>query len=322
MRRLFFSIFFVLIGGGAYIIYGPVGIYHPQNFDHDVIFVLEKGQSTQNIAENLTAAKLAPHPIIFYAAGFLSHNLHRLKAGEYRIPAHASPWEIVSILASGKSIVHKITIPEGTTVHEIMNIVQQTEALVGSISKIPDEGTLLPETYTYTRGDTRDSIIMRMEKEMRLVLKNSWANRQEKLPLVSPEQALILASIVEKETGVATERAHVAGVFINRLRIGMKLQSDPTVIYGLTQGKERLNRPLSRLDLQNPTDFNTYIIPGMPPKPIACPGKTAIAAVLNPASHDDLYFVADGTGGHAFAKSLDAHNQNVRHWRHIEKNRS
>jgi len=224
----------------------------------------------------------------------------------------------MQILIEGKSIEHKVTIAEGLTVAEIYKVLEETPLLEGDLPPPPSEGSLLPETYSYLRGENRATLVERMQKDMDSTLTELWENRAPNIAIDTKEEALILASIVEKETGVASERSHVAAVFHNRLRKGMKLQSDPTVIYAITLGKEKLDRPLSKSDLGTDSPYNTYQVTGLPPGPIANPGRAALEATLKPDDSDDLYFVANGSGGHAFAKTLEEHNKNVAEWRKIQ----
>jgi UPF0755 protein len=226
--------------------------------------------------------------------------------------------DIAKILVEGKSIQHKLTAAEGLTSDMIHKLVVADPVLVGDAGPVPAEGSLLPETYLFTRGTTRSEIIDRMEKAEKKFLDQQWATRSEGLPLASPEQAVILASIVEKESALPAERRHVAAVFINRLKAGMKLQSDPTIIYELTKGYP-LGRGIRESELQADTPYNTYSITGLPPTPICNPGKDSLAAVLKPALSADLYFVANGKGGHVFAATIDAHERNVVAWRATER---
>ncbi|WP_282609634.1 endolytic transglycosylase MltG [Pelagibius sp. Alg239-R121] len=242
-----------------------------------------------------------------------------LKAGEYAFPAGVSMRDAMNVLASGATVVRRLTIAEGLTSREAVALIDAAEGLEGEVDTVPPEGSLLPETYHYRRGDSRQDIVKRMRVARDDMLSELWAVRAEKLPIKTPEEALVLASIVEKETGIPDERGLVAGVFVNRLRKGMRLQSDPTVTYGLTLGERPLGRNLTRNDLKKPTPYNTYVIDGLPPSPIANVGRAALEAVLNPVKTSYLYFVADGTGGHAFAKSLKEHNRNVAKWRKIKK---
>jgi UPF0755 protein len=242
-----------------------------------------------------------------------------LKAGEYAFPAGISMQGAAELLASGVTVVRRLTIAEGLTSSEAMAIVEAAEGLQGSLDAVPPEGSLLPETYHYRRGDSRQDIVRRMRSARDDILVELWAARAAELPVMTPEEAVILASIVEKETGIAAERGLVAGVFVNRLKKGMRLQSDPTVTYGLTLGQRQLGRNLNRQDLKTPTDYNTYVIRGLPPGPIANAGRAALEAVLNPVATNYLYFVADGSGGHAFARTLKGHNRNVAKWRKLKK---
>lgn len=243
-----------------------------------------------------------------------------IKAGEYDIPASASMAEIYALLQSGEVILHRFTVTEGQTVGEVVDALDGDQRFSGSLDvQTIEEGSLLPETYFFSRGDARQDLIRRMQSAMDDALTNAWAQRQEDLPLGTPRDALILASIIEKETGLAEERGLVAGVFINRLRRNIRLQSDPTVVYGISKG--RLNGPITVRDLDSDTPYNTYRIRGLPVGPIANPGVDSLMAAVNPEETDAFYFVADGKGGHAFAKTLDEHNANVRVWRRIEAER-
>ena len=240
-----------------------------------------------------------------------------LKFGEYEIAPGASIEDVVELLATGSNVRYRITVPEGRTVAEIMRVLEEADFLTGEIEEVPEEGSLLPETYSANRNDSRAEIIARMQESMQQLLDEAWENRAPDLPLESKEDLLILASIVEKEARPG-EHGRVASVFTNRLRKGMLLQSDPTVIYGITLGQGPLGRGLRRSELDANTPYNTYIRKGLPPTPIANPGRDAILATANPDDTPYYYFVADGTGGHAFAETLVEHNRNVREWRRIE----
>ena len=234
-----------------------------------------------------------------------------LKAGEYAFAPQVSLDEVIDDLAAGRTVVHRLSVPEGLTSAEVAALINAAPDLAGDPVAAPDEGTLLPETYHFELGDTREAMVGRMTVAMDRALEELWAARDPGIAVATPEEAVILASIVEKETGLADERAHIAGVFDNRLKRGMMLQSDPTVIYALTGGRTDLGRALTRKDLDVDNPYNTYRNSGLPPGPIANPGHDALLAVLHPQATDDLYFVADGTGGHAFAATLDEHNRNV-----------
>ncbi len=244
----------------------------------------------------------------------------QLKAGEYELKQQASLRTVIDTLAEGRTVLMRVTIPEGLTSHQIAERIKADQSLTGDLKDVPPEGTLLPETYSLPRGSSRQAVVDMMQSSQRRVLEQLWAERQEGLPLKSPQEALILASIVEKETGRNDERDRVAAVFVNRLRQNMKLQSDPTILYGLAQGRVQWGKPILRSEIQSNTAHNTYVIPGLPPTPICNPGRAAIEAVLKPAQTKELFFVADGKGGHVFAETLKDHNANVAKWREIEKN--
>lgn len=279
------------------------------------------GTPTGRIGAQLQADGVIRHAPVFRAGARLRQWEHRmsLKAGEYMIPPGTSTEDVIAILQSGKTYQRKVTIPEGLMSVEIVEILNKAEGLTGGVDVIPAEGSLLPETYNYTYGETRQSVVDRMQKSMKDALTALWEKRAEGLPVTTPEQAVTLASVVEKETGLPSERPRVAGVFVNRLRKGMPLQSDPTVIYAVTDGKLRLDRPLSRKDLAKASPYNTYVSSGLPPGPIANPGRASLAAVLAPEDNDYYYFVADGTGGHAFSKTLPEHGRHVQKLRELER---
>lgn len=283
------------------------------------VVVIPKGLGTRAIARKLADEGVIQEPLVFLAGVRLAETGTRLKAGEYEFPARVSTRQAMEILMKGETAAHWLTIPEGLTSKQIVRLINAADSLQGTIDVIPDEGTLLPETYHYSLDEDRNVLVLRMSRAMTECLDALWEGRQENLPLQSRAEAVVLASIVERETALASERPHVAAVFINRLRRGMKLQSDPTTIYGLSDGMGVLNRPLTRKDLASTHAYNTYAIDGLPPGPIANPGRESLAAVLNPIKSDDLYFVADGSGGHVFARTLAEHNRNVARWRQIEK---
>jgi UPF0755 protein len=283
----------------------------------ETVVVLERGAGLAEIARELRDARVIEQPLLFRLAVRVLDRDRDLKAGEYAFPAGVSPSTVIGMLSAGQTVARRLTVAEGLTVAEVFRLLEETEALDGELPEPPPEGSLLPETYFYALGDARTGLVRRMRRGMDEVLASLWAGRAPDLPLSSPKEALILASIVDKETSIAEERRKVAAVFVNRLRRGMRLQSDPTVIYGLTSGDGPLGRALTRNDWEHVSDFNTYRITGLPPAPIANPGREAIAAVLDPADVDYLYFVADGSGGHAFARTLAEHNRNVATWRRI-----
>ena len=328
MARLLrtFLILVVLVaaaaGGGLYAAWQMIDQPGPTTMDgsDSTIVLLERGIGVKTIATRLEAAGVIRDARVFVLYIRFTGDGARLKAGEYAIPSGASMAQILDILKEGKSILHKLTVAEGLTSAQAMRIVAADEILVGELGDTPAEGSLLPETYLFLRGTSRQDLVADMKASHDAALAELWPNRKAGLPFDTPEEAVIIASIVEKETGLAEERPRVAAVFVNRMKRGMRLQSDPTVVYGLTQG-EPLGRGLRRSELDRETPYNTYVIDGLPPTPIANPGRASLEAVLNPPDTKDLYFVADGTGGHVFAETLREHTNNVRKWRKIERER-
>jgi UPF0755 protein len=287
----------------------------------ETVVVLPRGAGLDEITARLNAAGVIDRPWLFRLAVRLDGQDRALKAGEYAFPAGATPASVINMLARGETVARRLTVAEGLTVAEVFRLLAENEALSGELPELPPEGSLLPETYFYALGDDRAALVRRMQRGMRQLLDELWPARAETLPLADRQEALILASIVDKETGVAAERPAVAAVFLNRLRQGMRLQSDPTVIYGLTGGNGPLDRELTRADWRHDSPYNTYRIYGLPPGPIGNPGRASLEAVLNPEDVDYLYFVADGSGGHAFGRTLDEHNRNVAKWRRIKNGR-
>ena len=285
------------------------------------VFEVPGGAGFNRVADKLEAEGLIDSAAIFKLVTRIDNPDMRLVPGEFELSPAMSMQAISDHLESGDIIQYRITIPEGLSVKEAMARMDAHPVLVDDDPAAPPEGTLLPDTYLFPRGTTQGQLIATMREAHGRVVEELWAARDPAVPLPSPEAAVILASIVEKETGVGAERAEVAGVFANRLRRGMKLQSDPTIIYGITQGLP-LGRGLRRSEIDAPTPWNTYAITGLPPTPIANPGREALAATLRPADTDALYFVADGTGGHAFARTYAGHLRNVRQWRRIERERA
>lgn len=285
--------------------------------------VIPRGAGVKRIAALLVDQGLLRDRLdvlVFPVGVTLADQGARLQAGEYDIPPGLSMAEIAAQLAGGVGLVHRpFTVAEGLTTPVVLDLLRAMPELEGAITLSPPTGALLPETYHTLRGESRDAVVRRMMAAMERTLADLWPNRAENLPISTPQEAVILASIVERETAVAAERPRVAAVFVNRLRLGMPLQSDPTVIYGLNPQTGTLDRPLLRRDLEADHAWNTYVIGGLPPSPIANPGRESLAAVLNPAVTQDLYFVADGTGGHAFARTLAEHNNNVAQWRRVQR---
>ena len=287
----------------------------------DTKVIIPAGSSVRGTARLLDEAGALSDDWLFVLAARLNDGGRGLKAGEYALPAEASIQELLDILRSGETVQRRVTVAEGLTSGQVVAILNAVDGLAGGIADIPAEGTLLPETYFFSYGDRAGDILRRMRADRDAVLEELWASRAPNLPLGSPEEAVILASIIEKETAIPEERGQVAAVFINRLDRGMRLQSDPTVIYGLTQG-EPLGHPIRRSELEADHPYNTYKIHGLPPGPIANPGRQSLHAALNPDFSSALYFVADGTGGHVFANTLEEHNRNVAKWRKIEKQKA
>ena len=271
------------------------------------------------ISDQLENAGVIDNALIFTAMTVLDGARASLKRGEYDFKAGASMRDVEQTLLQGKVVLHSITLPEGLTSEQMVERLRENDALAGDVKELPREGSLLPETYKFARGEPRQALLAKISKDQAKVVEEIWKNRAPDLPIKSPGELVTLASIVEKETGKPDERPRVASIFINRLLKHMKLQSDPTIVYGLVFGKGTLGHSITKAELDQPTAYNTYTIDGLPPGPICNPGKAALEAVANPAHTKDLYFVADGSGGHAFAETLDQHLKNVAHWRQIEK---
>ncbi len=303
------------VAGGAWL--GWQRYVGPGPLAADTAVVIPRGTGVQGIAQRLADAGVVDHPMELVVAARLRGDGARLRAGEYLFTGGISLQGALDLIISGKVILHRVTVPEGLTSWQIVERLRAEANLSGTVTDIPADGTLLPETYQYLRDDARTDILARMSDDMAEALDRLWAERAPDLPLKSKRDAVILASIVEKETGVAAERPRVAGVFVNRLRIGMRLQSDPTIIYALSDRRGQIDRDLTRADWKLESPYNTYVIPGLPPGPIANPGLLSLQAVLKPEAHKYLYFVADGTGGHAFAETLEEHNRNVVKWRRV-----
>ncbi|OYW28033.1 MAG: aminodeoxychorismate lyase [Caulobacter sp. 12-67-6] len=309
---------------GMVFVFGAIWLYQgpgPAAKSGDITsVVLRRGASVPEIAASLESGGVIRSSSIFMTAAQITGAARSLKAGEYEFKSRASMAEVLDAIRKGKVVRHFVTVPEGVTSDMAADILMRSPILTG-VAPTPPEGAILPETYQVERGEDRAAVLQRMMDDRDQLLDELWPKRQKGLPFSTKDEAMTLASIVEKETGVASERPRVAAVFVNRLRTGMRLGSDPTIIYGLTRGRP-LGRGILLSELQRQTAYNTYLIDGLPPTPIANPGRAAIAAVLDPPKTDELYFVADGTGGHVFARTLEEHNANVVKWRQIERSRA
>jgi len=283
------------------------------------IVIIPDGSSLKSAANKLAKENVLLNPELFTILVRIMEPKKTIKAGQYKFSPNISPAQVFKKMEKGDIMSYSLTIPEGLMSSQIIQLINEAPHMTGTIKNTPKEGELLPETYEYTYNYDRQKLVNRMKNSMQQALDKAWENRVTGLPIKSKEDALILASIIEKETGVESERERVAAVFINRLKKRMRLQTDPTVIYAITKGEYVLERPLSRKDLKMDSPYNTYRNFGLPPGPIANPGQKAINAALNPAITNEYYFVADGTGGHKFSTTLKEHNQGVRNWRRISK---
>jgi UPF0755 protein len=322
---------FVVIGNAiislfilAAILAGIALVIGKQRFDasgplpEDRVVNIPRGSGIRDIADVLVRDGVIDQPWVFVGGVLALKAREDLKAGEYQFKAHASLRDVVATIVEGRVVPHQLTVPEGLTSEQIVARLLDDDVLTGNIKEIPREGTLLPDTYNFTRGVTREQIIQRMQQAQQRVLKEIWERHSPDLPIKTPDQLVILASLVEKETGKPEERTRVAAVFVNRLKQKMRLQSDPTIIYGLVGGKGTLGRPIMKSEIDQPTPFNTYQIDGLPPGPIANPGRASLDAAANPARTRELYFVADGAGGHVFAETYEQHQKNVARLRSLE----
>jgi UPF0755 protein len=304
--------------GGVVLVSGKQRFDVPGPLAEDRVVNIPRGSGIREIADVLLREGVIDQPWVFVGGVLVLKAREDLKAGEYQFKAHASLREVVATIVEGRVVTHQLTVPEGLTSEQIVARLGDGDILTGNIKEIPREGTLLPDTYNFTRGTTREQVIQRMQQSQQRALKEIWDRRSPDLPIKTPEQLVILASLVEKETAKPEERTRVAAVFVNRLKQKMRLQSDPTIIYGLVGGKGTLGRPIMKSEIEQPTPYNTYQIDGLPPGPIANPGRASLEAAASPARTRELYFVADGTGGHAFAESYEQHQKNVSRLRLLE----
>jgi UPF0755 protein len=307
----------VVVGGALYV--GRQHFEAPGPLAADKVVIIPRGLGIRDIADLLQREGVIDQPYVFIGGVLVLKARGDLKSGEYQFSKGASLADVVTTIIENKVVQHTLTIPEGLTSEQIVAKLLEADTLSGQIKEIPREGTLLPETYKFTRGMSREQIVQRMQQAHQHLLQEVWEHRMPDLPIKTPEQLVVLASIVEKETGKADERSRVASVFVNRLKDKMKLQSDPTIIYGLTGGKGTLGRPIMKSEIEQPTPYNTYVIDGLPPGPIANPGRASLEAAANPARTKDLFFVADGTGGHVFSETYEQHQKNVARLRALEK---
>src|ERR1700757_4980305 len=309
----------LLIGAGTSYYYGKQVLETPGPLKEDKVVNIPARAGKRDIAEVLQREGVIDvNPWLFIGGVFAMKASSDLKPGEYSFQKNASLRDVIGTIVEGKVVQHTVTIPEGLTSEQIVERLSENDIFSGSVRELPREGTLLPETYKFPRGTPRDQVIARMQQAQKRVLAEIWERRNPDIPIKTPEQLITLASIVEKETGRADERSRVAAVFVNRLRQKIKLQSDPTIIYGLVGGKGTLGRPIKRSEIQQPSPYNTYVVEGLPPGPIANPGRASLEAAANPARTRDLFFVADGTGGHVFSENYTEHQKNVARLRGIE----
>jgi UPF0755 protein len=294
----------------------------PGPLAEDKVVIVPRNSATSDIAEVLRREGVIARPFLFEMYAYLNRQRGQLKAGEFAFNAHSSIDDAIDTLIQGKAILHSFTAPEGLTSEQVVARLKENDILTGEVTEIPREGSLMPDTYRFERGMTRQQILNLMQDKQKQALTQVWSKRSPDLPIRTPQELVILASIVEKETGRPDERPRVAGVFINRLTKRMKLQSDPTIVYGLVGGKGSLGRGILRSEIEKPTPYNTYAVEGLPPGPIANPGRASLEAAANPAKTKEVYFVADGTGGHAFAETLEQHQRNVVRWREVERSRA
>ncbi|WDZ77726.1 endolytic transglycosylase MltG [Ensifer adhaerens] len=313
-------IVFAALAGAGTVYYAMHQYEKPGPLQANQNFIVRGGAGMSEIASGLERSNIITDARVFRFVSEAYLDNETLKAGEYEIKAGSSMQDVMQLLKSGKSILYSVSLPEGLTVKQMFHKLSDDPVLVGDLpSELPPEGSLMPDTYKFTRGTKRGEIVQQMVAAQKVLVDQIWEKRDPNLPVSTVEELVTLASIVEKETGRADERPRVASVFINRLDKGMRLQSDPTIIYGIFGGDGKpADRPILKSDIDKQTPYNTYIIKGLPPTPIANPGRAALEAVANPSRTPELYFVADGTGGHVFAETLDEHNANVRRWRKVE----
>jgi UPF0755 protein len=310
---LFLILMILAAGAFGWLTFGPGP--GPREGGTETTVVLKRGSGLPQISEALADAGVIRLPFAFALLAKATGGGQHLRAGEYSIPARASAFQILGMIRAGKIVRHLVTVAEGLSAAQVADILNANPVLSGRV-RPPAEGSVMPQTYDVERGEDRAEVLAEMTQAQAKLVARLWAARRPGLPYKTPQQAVTLASIVEKETALPAERSHVASVYLNRLRKGMRLESDPTIIYGMTQGRP-LGRSLTHAEVVDPTPYNTYVISGLPPTPIANPGQASLEAALNPADSNDLFFVADGTGGHVFSDTFEQHQKNVARWRSI-----
>jgi len=318
-NAVFTVLILLALAGGGLFVFARQSLEAPGPLEEDKIVNIPPRNGIRDIADILVQQGVIDHPWAFVVSAMLAKSHDDLKFGEYQFTKQASLHDVINTLTDGKVVQHQVTVPEGLTSEQIVQRLMDSDVLSGNIKDVPKEGSLLPETYRYPRGTPREQVVQRMRQMRDRVVQEVWDHRMPDVPLRSPEELVILASIVEKETGRVDERSRVAAVFVNRLKQHMKLQSDPTIIYGLVGGKGTLGRPIQKREIEQPTSYNTYVIQGLPQGPICNPGRAALEAVAKPARTKELYFVADGNGGHTFSETLEQHQKAVEHLRALEQ---
>ncbi len=318
-NAIFTLLVLVAVAGGIGLYVGKQRFEQPGPLEQEKVVNIPKGLGVRDIADLLVREGVIDQPFVFVGSVTILKARGTIKSGEYQFPKQASIATIVEEMLEGRVVQHQFTAVEGLTSSQIVDKLMELDSLSGDLREVPREGSLLPATYRFTRGMTRQQMIERMQQAEQRVLREVWEHRSPDLPVKSPEQLVTLASIIEKETGKSDERTRVAAVFVNRLKNRMRLQSDPTIIYGLTGGKGSLGRPIMKSEIEQHTPYNTYVIDGLPPGPIANPGRASLEAAANPARTKELYFVADGTGGHVFSEKYEDHQKNVAKLRASER---
>jgi UPF0755 protein len=318
-NAIFTLLILTVLGAGIAFAVGKHRFEAAGPLETDKVVIIPPRLGIMDIADLLRReGVMDEHPTIFLGGIIALKARAELKSGEYLFPRHASVRDVVETMVEGKVVEHNLTIPEGLTSEQIVRRLLETDILTGTIKEMPREGSLLPESYLFPRGTSREQVIQRMRRDQRRIVQENWERRVPDLPVKTPEQLIILASMIEKETSKPEERTRVAAVFVNRLKQKRRLESDPTIIYGLVGGKGALGHPITKSEKDTPTPYNTYMIDGLPPGPIANPGRASIEAAANPARTKEMFFVADGTGGHVFAETYEQHLRNVARLRGIE----